>query len=558
MADEVTDVLVVGAGPTGLALACGLRLQGVGVRVVDRMPAPATTSRANFVHVRGSEVLDRLGALGELPERSVRAMRITTYLGDKPVMRLRFGDPGLRTAAPPMVVSQAHVEAELRRRLAELGVNPEWGAALADLTQDDDGVTARLDDGRTVRARWVVGCDGTGSAVRSAAGIDAPGVRLSERFLLADVHLDWDVDRTGTSGWVHPTGMLGAMPMPDDDGRADLWRLIAYDPESGTPEAEPGDAGQGDAEPAGADAAGAAPRATDAYGRRSRLTEAQILDRFREILPERTGREVWVLDSEWLSEFTIHRRLADRYRRGRVLIAGDAAHAHAPFGGQGMLTGLGDAENLAWKLALVARGLAADALLDTYEAERRPLATDVLRGTANVTRVNVAQSPVGRFVRDQVVIRLFNQPWIQRWVTFTTSQLWVSYRSGPLGAGRAERVVARLGRRTCVGDRVPNLGCVRADGTPTRLHAELGGRWALLAPPSDGEPDAVPDGDRGTVPDREPDLGPDDGEPTRLTRTDGVAEAWLVRPDGHLAWRGADPAESGPRLAELLRTGRTR
>jgi 4,5-epoxidase len=537
-ADEVTDVLVVGAGPTGLALACGLRLQGVDVRVVDRMPAPATTSRANFVHVRGSEVLDRLGAIGDLPQRSVRAMRITTYLGDKPMMRIRFGDPGLGTAAPPMVVSQALVEGELRRRLAELGVTPEWGASLTGLVQDDDGVTAELDDGRAVRARWLVGCDGTSSAVRSAAGINAPGVRLSERFLLADVHLDWDVDRTGTSGWVHPTGMLGAMPMPDDDGRADLWRLIAYDPQSATLET-PADA--------------AAPRAADAYGRRSRLTEAQILDRFRAILPERTGREVWVLDSEWLSEFTIHRRLADRYRRGRVFIAGDAAHAHAPFGGQGMLTGLGDAENLAWKLALVVRGQASDALLDTYEGERRPLATDVLRGTANVTRINVAQSAVGRFVRDHVLIRLFNQPWIQRWVTFTTSQLWVSYRSGPLGVGPAERAAARLGRRICVGDRVPNLECHRTDGTPTRLHAELGGRWALLVPAAvdaagGGAVDAA-----GGGPGAEPRV-----EPARLTRTDGVAETWLVRPDGHLAWRGTDPASATSWLAELLRAGRAR
>jgi 4,5-epoxidase len=538
--DDVTDVLVVGAGPTGLALACGLRLQGVGVRVVDRLPAPATTSRANFVHVRGSEVLARLGALGDLPQRSVRAMRITTYLGDRPMMRIRFGDPGLRTAAPPMVVSQALVEGELRRRLAELGVTPEWGASLTALTQDDDGVTAELDDGRTIRARWLVGCDGTSSAVRSAAGINAPGVRLSERFLLADLHLDWDMDRTGTSGWVHPTGMLGAMPMPDDEGRGDLWRLIAYDPRSA--ELEGPTAGEASAE-RGPDES----RAADAYGRRSRLTEEQIMDRFRAILPERTGRDVRIQDSEWLSEFTIHRRLADRYRRGRVLIAGDAAHAHAPFGGQGMLTGLGDAENLAWKLALVVRGRAADVLLDTYEAERRPLATDVLRGTANVTKVNVARSPVGRFLRDQVLIRLFNQPWVQRWVTFTTSQLWVSYRSGPLGVGRAERVAARLGRRICVGDRVPDLDSARADGTPTQLYAELGGRWALLVPPSDtagAEPAAEP----GTE---------EAAEPTRLTRADGVAEAWLVRPDGHLAWRGADPASATPWLADLLRTGRT-
>ena len=543
-ADEVTDVLVVGAGPTGLALACGLRLHGIGVRVVDRAPAPATTSRANFVHARGSEVLDRLGALGDLPRRSVRAMRITTYLGDRPMMRIRFGDPGLRTAAPPMVVSQALVERELRRRLAELGVTAEWGAPFEGLVQDGDGVRAELGDGRAVRARWVVGCDGTGSAVRGAVGIDAPGVRLSERFLLADLHLDWDLDRTGTSGWVHPTGMLGAMPMPDDGGRADLWRLIAYDPRSAALETSP-DTGER--------------RAADAYGRRSRLTEEQILDRFRTILPERTGHDTRILDAEWLSEFTIHRRLADRYRHGRVLIAGDAAHAHAPFGGQGMLTGLGDAENLAWKLALVARGRASDALLDTYADERRPLATEVLRGTANVTRVNVARSPVGRFLRDQVLIRLFNLRWVQRWATFTTSQLWVSYRSGPLGVGPAERVAARLGRRPCAGDRVPNLDCAHLDGRPTRLYAELGGRWALLVPPSGSV--SPPSGNvspaSGTASPAD-DVAADGVEPTWLARGDGVAEAWLVRPDGHLAWRGADPAASAPWLAGLLRTGRIR
>jgi 4,5-epoxidase len=346
--------------------------------------------------------------------------------------------------------------------------------------------------------------------------------------------------------------MLGAMPMPDADGRGDLWRLIAYDPASATLEQAAYGAGPGGEGEAG----DAAPRAADAYGRRSRLTEQQILDRFREILPERTGREVRVLGSEWLSEFTIHRRLADGYRHGRAFIAGDAAHAHAPFGGQGMLTGLGDAENLAWKLALVVRGRASDALLDTYEAERRPLATEVLRGTANVTRINVAQSAVGRFVRDQVLIRIFNQPSLQRWATFTASQLWVSYRSGPLGVGRAERVAARLGRRICVGDRVPNLDCVRADGSSVHLYAELGGEWALLVPPSGDVPGTT--AGSGAVPGGERNVVPDAVEPARFTRTDGVREAWLVRPDGHLAWRGADPAAAAPWLAGALQRGRAR
>jgi 2-polyprenyl-6-methoxyphenol hydroxylase-like FAD-dependent oxidoreductase len=136
------DVLIVGAGPAGLGLACGLLQQGIPVRVIDTAAGPATTSRANFLHARGSEVLDRLDALGDLPDRSVRAMQITTYLGGKPVMRLSFGDPGLRTAAPPMVISQAAVEATLRDRFAELGGEIDWGTPLVDLYQEQTGVVA--------------------------------------------------------------------------------------------------------------------------------------------------------------------------------------------------------------------------------------------------------------------------------------------------------------------------------------------------------------------------------------------------------------------------------
>ncbi|GAA5008820.1 FAD-dependent monooxygenase [Actinopolymorpha pittospori] len=490
----MSEVLVVGAGPTGLALACGLRLQGVPVRVVDRAPGPASTSRANFLHARGSEVLDRLGALGRLPEESLRALQVTTYLGDRPIMRLVFGDPGLQTAAPPMVVSQAKVESALRDRLAELGGAVTWHLPLVGLEQDEHGVTATLggmsgEAPQVERFGWVVGCDGTGSSTRKVAGIGFPGVKLTERFLLADLHLDWDLDRSGTSGWIHPGGLLGAMPMPDPEGAAgrdggdDLWRLIAYDPGHG-----------GD-----------------------KSSEQEILDRLRMILPERSGRQVTIGDAEWLSLFTIHRRLADRYREGRVFLAGDAAHAHAPFGGQGMLTGVGDAENLAWKLALVIHGKATGDLLDTYEAERRPLATEVLRGTSGVTKMNVAGNPFGRFLRDRVVVKLFNLPSVQRWATYTTSQLWVSYRKGPLG-GR--------GSKPRPGDRVPDVAVVRADGSASRLHAELGGRWALLVPRA----------------------GSDDVEAAVHRRLEDQVsllrhndeKAMLVRPDAHMAWRGND------------------
>ncbi|MFI9591287.1 FAD-dependent monooxygenase [Nonomuraea sp. NPDC052265] len=478
------EVLVVGAGPVGLALACALRQHGVSVRVVDKAVGPATTSRANFVHARGSEVLDRLDALGDLPQESVRAMTITTYAGDRPMMRIRFGDPGLGTAAPPMVISQARIEEQLRERLAALGGQPEWGNGLAEARQDATGVTAVLADGATVHAGWIVGCDGTGSTVRKLAGIGFPGVQVSERFLLVDGRLDGDppLDRSGTSGWAHRDGLLGAMPMPGGQ-----WRLLAY----------------------------------DAAFTDDKPTEEQIADRVRRILPQRTGLTGLRLgEVTWASLFRVHRRLADSYRAGRILLAGDAAHVHAPFGGQGMLTGLGDAENLAWKLALVVRGLATERLLDTYHAERRPLATAVLRGSTAATKVNIAGGPLGRFLRDQVLMRVFSQAWIQRWTTYTTSQLWVSYRRGPLG-GR--------GGKPRPGDRVPDLACERSDGTRTRLHAELRGAWAVVG----GGAEAAFGTARRRLGDRV----------VRL-RANGLRSgpALLVRPDGHLACKGG-PAE---------------
>ncbi|AKS35673.1 FAD-dependent monooxygenase [Mycolicibacterium goodii] len=501
MTAQHADVIVVGAGPTGLALACSLRLHGLSVRVLDSAAGPATTSRANFLHARGSEVLNRIGALGTLPDESLRAMRITTYLGDRPVMTLKFGDPGMGTAAPPMVVSQAEVEAALRARLARLGVEPEWCQKVIAVRQDRDGAIAELGGGAQVSGHWLVGCDGTSSVVRRQVDIGFPGVKLSERFLLADVHLDWATDRSGTSGWIHPDGMVGAMPIPGVDGRDDLWRLFVYDP---TLDRNPSD--------------------------------DEILERIGRIVPYRTGRTVTFGDAEWLSMFTVHRRLADTYRRGRVLIAGDAAHAHAPFGGQGMLTGIGDAENLAFKLALVVRGLAADAIVDTYEAERRPLATEVLRGTSAITRVNVAGNPIGRFLRDRVAPALFGLAFVQRWTTYTASQLWVSYRKGPLG-GR--------GPKPRPGDRIPDRPCTRADGTATRLHPELGGRWILLWPRGVPVPDASALrrlGDFGAT------LRHDD------------AEAMLIRPDAHLAWRGApdDMAGLDRWLATTLGSGGVR
>ncbi|MEU4312147.1 FAD-dependent oxidoreductase [Nocardia sp. NPDC024068] len=508
MNDARTDVLVVGAGPTGLTLACALRLQGIDVRVVDAAPVPATTSRANILHARGVEVLERIGALGDLPERSLTALTITQYLDGKPAVTVRFGDLGLGTARPALYASQADVEARLRQRLRDLGTEIEWNSAISGVAQNDTGVGATLANGETARCRWLVGCDGAHSTVRQLAGIAFPGARLTERFLLADVYAEWPVDRSGGHGWPHRDGPLFAVPMREVGRPDNLWRLMAYDP----------------------------------TGNDGTQSTEQIIDRFRQLVPERTGRtDIRITEAAWASIFHVHRRLADTYRAGRIFLAGAAAHIHSPLGGQGIVTGIGDAENLAWKLALVIQGRATAALLDTYEAERRPLATDVLRNTTTATRLQVGDSLLLRFLRRRLLVPIAAMPSVQRRASRVASQLWVTYRHGPLNGG----IRSHIGPLPRPGDRVPNLPCRHLDGRSTALYDQLGRHWALLLP-ADGSTDEFTDmrtrlGHNVIALHAEP--------------TSGQHDVRLIRPDAHLAWRGTDPQQLTRWLSGTLQHG---
>ncbi|SIO86584.1 FAD-dependent monooxygenase [Nocardiopsis sp. JB363] len=505
-----TEVLVVGAGPTGLTTACALMLQGVSVRVIDTAESPSWSSRANFLHARGAEVLDRLGALGNLPEQAISALTIKVHVAGEPVSVVRFGDVGLRTSRPALLTPQSEVERVLRERLADLGGSVRWGTRLVGIRQDPDGVVASVEDGDPIRACWLVGADGAHSATRKLVGEAFPGAPIADTWLLADVHMDWSLEPDGSYGWLHRDGVLGALPMRDPAGEGVLWRLMAYVP------------GLGEQRP----------------------DEGEILERLRTLLPERTHiDQARVLDATWTSVFRIHRRLADSYRRGRVLLAGDAAHIHSPMGGQGMLTGIGDAENLAWKLALVLRGIAESALVDTYQAERRPLAEVVLRTTTANSRLQLGEGRVLRYLREHVLLKVIDLPAVQRWATSIASQLSVSYRKGPLGGRRPSSPSKRPGP----GDRVPDLPCLGEDGEPTRLHGELGSHWVLLAPTR--EP-----GGADIVRER---LGND---VTVLTpRSSGLRDLLLVRPDGHLLWRGRPGDDRIGRVLDgLLNEGRTR
>jgi 4,5-epoxidase len=459
----------------------------VSVEVVDSADRAATTSRALALQPRGVEVLDRIGALGDLCERGIKAMTATVYTGARPILCLELGRWLTGKGRSVVLISQAEIEAELRRRFSELGGHIEWGTPVVDAKADQDSVAVTVGDrARTVRADWLVACDGAHSAVRKFAGIDFRGAPIIERFLLADVHADLPIGRGGTHVWLHRDGMLAAFPLPGED----LWRLIADAP------AQDGD----------------------------------VLAQLSSLLSARTSMTgARIGTAEWTSTFRIQRRIASRYRRGRILLAGDAAHIHSPFGGQGLNTGIGDAENLAWKLVLVTKGLAGEQLLDTYQTERRPVAKTVVAETTATTNILLGTNTATRWLRDGLILPVVNRPILQGRLLGLASQLSVSYRRGPL----APKLQVSIGLR--VGDRVPDLACRRRDGATTRLYRELAGRWALVIPDG-GDPPAI---------------GRLDEEVIVLNAA--ASEMLLIRPDAHLAWRQRyATAELQMRLAEIL------
>jgi hypothetical protein len=298
--------------------------------------------------------------------------------------------------------------------------------------------------------------------------------------------------------WLRGRDLMAAFPLP---GPA-AWRLMATAP----------------------DAAEVAPEA--------------VLDVLVSRFGPHTGTFPVVQACDWTSTFQIHRRLASSYRRDRVLLAGDAAHVHSPLGGQGMNTGIGDAENLASKLAMVVRDSAGEVQLDTDSAERRPVAEEVLASTGSLTELVLGGSLAARLIRDHALVPLFNAPIVQRLIAEQASQLKLTYRAGPLG-DRA------WGSRPRPGDRVADIAGTREDGRPTRLHAELGARWVVVAP-------ATRHGEARTAAARRI-LGADGM--TRIMPAQRAHRASVVRPDAHLAWSGRDPGALTRRLRRVLWDG---
>ena len=338
-----TDVLVVGAGPTGLTLAASLIARGVRTTVVDRLAAGANTSRAAVVNARTLEVLEGLDVARRLVKEGVHAPRFSIRDGSRTLIPIDFSV--LPTDyAYSLMLPQCTTEQLLLDRLVELGGTVTRPKTLTTIEQDADGVTATFDDGEVIRARYAVGADGIRSVVREQAGIGFRGGQYEESFTLADVRLRGEAPVDEVILFWATAGLTVVAPLPGG-----VHRIVA--PVSDAPE----------------------------------VPSAQFIQQLLDTRGLGTGRMV-VTDVVWGSRFRIHHRVADTFRAGRLLLAGDAAHVHSPAGGQGMNLGIQDAVALSAALVDVLDG-GPDTLLDEYSAARRPIARQVVALTDRLTRL---------------------------------------------------------------------------------------------------------------------------------------------------------------------------
>ncbi|MEU5775084.1 FAD-dependent monooxygenase [Streptomyces venezuelae] len=470
------DVIVVGAGPTGLMLGCELALAGTRVRIVERRTGATPNSRALTLHPRSLEVLDMRGLL---PRFLPLGKTLPGWHFANLPTRLDFSALDTRHGYT-LFLAQAHTEALLEERARELGVRIDRGYEVTGLAQDETGVSLDLRDadGRptTSRARYVVGCDGGRSAVRQAAGMGFPGTEETLTGVLGDFAT---VDASPEA--LEAARANGIMVVPLEAG---LTRFVYIDPERmRTPAAEP-----------------------------------VTLEEFRDAVTRICGDDCGISEPRWLSRFGNATRLADRYRTGRVLLAGDAAHIHFPAGGQGLNLGLQDAMNLGWKLAAEINGWAPADLLDSYEAERRPVGQAVTENTA-VQLLLTELTLVPPYEHNATALRtlldeLLGIKDVNRLLADGVSALNTTYAS------------PRQGAHPLTGHRMPDIDVTTVSAKNTRVHELLAqGKFALI------------------------DLAGHDTD----NDLHGVTEI-LVRPDGHIAWatRTTDAATRRTERAEAL------
>lgn len=390
------DVLIVGAGPVGLTMALSAAKQGLCYRIIDRLPEPSGLSKALALWSSALEMLDSLGVSGQILGSGVTAKGVRISRGSHLLAEIPAGYH-VDSPFPHMVLlPQSETERVLRDGLTKAGGSIERGVELIALEQDDEKVTAtvRLSNGHTekIACRWLAGCDGAHSTVRHLAGGAFEGDSLEDTFILCDAKIDGDLEAATAHLFWSGDGLLAIFPVVRG-----VWRVIA----TREPGHDPG-------EPT--------------------LSEIQA------ILDHRGPGGLLLHGETWLSAFRISERKAAAFRHGRVFLAGDAAHVHSPAGGQGMNTGMQDAFNLTWKLAVLRREGANPLIADTYHDERSPVAAQVLRNSGRMIRSNMVRHRFAQLLRDNLVQLASHSEFVKRKMAHALSGIGIRYAKNPLVA----------------------------------------------------------------------------------------------------------------------------
>lgn len=550
MDEQPYDALVVGAGPTGLTMALELARFGLRPRIIDKAAEPAQTSRALGVHARTLEYFDRIGIADRALAEGHKAHGVNVYSQRQRIVHLNFDQIESRFNFV-LVLPQSATEKLLADKLAGLGIHVERNIELAGFHQQatDVEVSLRHTDGRdeSLRVPWLLGCDGSHSQVRHVLNMPFHGRAFEETFSLADVRLEANLPNDELSIFLSSGDIVALFPMPGERRFRVVLERHQGPPVAGEPR----------------------------------------LEEFQRALDDHSPVAARLSDPVWMSHFRISQRQVERYRRGRVFLAGDAAHIHSPVGGQGMNTGIQDAVNLAWKLALVHTGRADEKLVESYDEERRPVGRRLLLATGAISQAILFRHPVADKLRDWTASLLTSLDAVRDKIRSSLSELGIHYRSSPIVAEHRptdlrSTLASLWDAAPHAGDRAPDADGLRtADGKELRLFDLFSStRHVLLL-------FAAPAGDEKAARARQQRLVqivehyhdvlerytvlPPDGKAAAATHDSSTIldtagdlrriyavrdeVLILVRPDGYLAYRGepAQPEKLEAYLARLFK-----
>ncbi len=431
-------ILIVGAGPVGLMMALELTRNNIPVRIIDQNPVPTQESRALGLHAKTLELFAKMELIDDFLDEGNNVFGASMFSGEKKILDLDFTH--LNSPYPFIhILPQNRTERILIDHLSNLGVEVERNTKLLDLKQHNTEVEAQIlrDDKQEepFSVPYLIACDGAHSKVRNLIGAEFEGHVYEQAFVLGDVKIKWSYSEDRLRAFFHKKGPLFFFPMGNDRYRIVCNRPYAKDQD-----------------------------------------KEVTLSYLQKVIDERDCGSIHLSDPTWMTHFNIHHRQVKHYRYNRVFLVGDAAHIHSPAGGQGLNTGIQDAQNLAWKLALVERGLGKSSILDSYHEERYPIGKQVLKGTDKLTKTATLKSPMKRKLRD-IIFRILDWTKIaQRTMVPVLAEINYNYRKTSLVKAKGiNRLSWALGAGPCAGDRALDSSLIDDKNGKIKLYDILGG-----------------------------------------------------------------------------------